>query len=293
MRVAVAAVAACSGCKVLDDDEPPPIDSGGDATGGHVRSCVGEALEGLDTACPPPRQWWLEHMGAKSKAVLIDDPEATIGVGPGAWLVRVDSETDYVGTYNHVDEDCDVACGWCLPGQHMCHTGRDAQGEVDCWACIDLGTPNPGMECVAALEACNQDGVDETSGGTTEAIGEYDCTTWRPEEGVRRSNDGMITIDAAMVQEVLLYQGEPLASCDDTRFRRRPDGYFEISKLGEHGLLAAMGLAQGDTIRAMNGKPLNTFDAVMQAAGSLTDGASFTATIDRGDVRFDMRVSVR
>lgn len=70
-------------------------------------------------------------------------------------------------------------------------------------------------------------------------------------------------------------------------------GYFEISRLGDHGLLAAMGLAKGDAFMAVDGRPLNDFDAVMQVASKLTDTASITVTINRGGGRFEMRVIVR
>jgi hypothetical protein len=155
--------------------------------------------------------------------------------------------------------------------------------------------PDVGDQCTGLQAVClnaEDEGLDETGDGTTEAIGEYDCTTWRPEEGVRRDGS-TITVAAALVDEIFLYQGEPLASCDGTRLRHRPDGYFEISNLGRHGLLGAMGLAQGDVLLSVNGQALHCFDAVMEAAGDVADASSFTATIGRGGERFDMEVSVR
>jgi hypothetical protein len=294
MRVAVAAVAACGGCKLLDDDEPPTTAGGTDGdTNTEDRSCV----ELVEAACDPGMSVWMNYSEGASNAVLIDDPYATVGVGPGAWLVRVDSETDYVGTYHDDGEGCEFACAWCETGQLMCHGGLTDQGVQGCVMCFPDGLPDVGDQCAAVQAACvegrEDEGLDETGGGTTEAIGEYDCTTWQPAEGVQRGRDGTITVDAALVDEVFLYQGEPLASCDDTRFRRRSDGYFEISKLGSHGLLVAMGLARGDALLAVSGNPMNNFDAVMEAARMFAVDTSFTVTIGRGDERFDMDVSVR
>lgn len=162
--------------------------------------------------------------------------------------------------------------------------------------CFGYGIPDPGEQCAVAMAACQSgegDGADETGEGTTSGAMEYDCSTWQPEQGVKQGRDGTVTIPAALVEEALLYQGEPLASCDDTRFRHRPDGYFEISRMADDGLLAAMGLEIGDVIMALDGQPLNGFDATIQALDKLASEASFTVTIDRGDGRFGMRVIVR
>jgi hypothetical protein len=294
IRVAVVAVAACSGCKLLDDDEPPPIDTAGGGTGDKERSC----LESVDAVCQPGMDVWLNYSEGASKAILIDDPHATVGVGPGAWLVRVDSESDFVGAYYNDGESCEFACSYCGEGQHACHGGFDEHGLPRCWTCFNYDDPLAGDQCVAFVAACNHgrgddgEGLDETGAGTTDAIAEYDCATWRPEAGVRRDGS-TIVVDAALIEEALLYQGEPLASCDDTRLRRRSQGDFEVSKLASHGLLAAMGLSRGDVFVAIDGEPLNNLDAVMQAAGRLTSAASFTVTVDRGGKRFDLNVYVR
>ena len=91
----------------------------------------------------------------------------------------------------------------------------------------------------------------------------------------------------------MVHQGEPLASCDDTRLRLRSAGGFEISKLAPHGLLAAMGFARGDVFIAIEGEPLNNLDAVLQAAGRLTSAANFTVTVDRAGEPLDLEVYVR
>ncbi|WP_266217265.1 hypothetical protein [Paraliomyxa miuraensis] len=64
--VMVAAVAACAGCKLLDDDEPPlPMGTGGE------ESCS-DAIAVLN-ACEPPYQWWFGYEGGSGQLVLVDD----------------------------------------------------------------------------------------------------------------------------------------------------------------------------------------------------------------------------
>lgn len=295
IRVAVVAVAACSGCKVLDDDEP--ILTAGGGTGDYGERSCKEAVQEIKD-CEYPFQWWFDSDGGSGKLVLIDDPAATVGVGPNAWLVMISSEADYIGTHDYDGGDCHAHCGWCEAGQYMCHGGlTEDLVPRGCVMCFPYGLPDVGEQCAALQAVCleggteGDEGLDET-GADTDAIGEYDCTTWRPQEGVRRDRS-TITIDAALVEEVFLYQGEPVAVCDEARFRRRSDGHFEVSRLVSHGLLPEMGLATGDVILAVDGVPLNNLDSVMQAASVLADAARFTVTIARGDERFDMNVIVR
>ena len=293
IRFGAFAVATFSGCKVLDDDEPPPMDTAGADTGGD--SCV--AL--VEAACDPGMNVVMNYSVGGGKAVLIDDPHASVGVGPEAWLVKVESESDFVGVYHDGGEGCVFACFYCQPGQNLCHGGFDEQGLPRCWSCSSYDDPNAEESCTALQAACQQvdaddgsGGLDETGSGTTDAIGEYDCTTWRPKEGVRRDG-GTIIVDGVMVEEAMLYQGEPLASCDDTRFRHRSDGYFEISRMADDGLLAAMGLARGDVILAVNGAPLNDLDTVMQVVSRISAASSFTITISRSGARLVSHVVIR
>jgi hypothetical protein len=125
----------------------------------------------------------------------------------------------------------------------------------------------------------------------------YDCTLWQLDGGVKRDERGVLELDAALVEDIAIFQGEPLALCDGTRFRRRTDGFFELSKRSDHGLLARMGLAPGDVVLAIDGEPMNELDVVMRTVGSLfSPGAStsgFTILIGRGDRRFVKNVRVR
>lgn len=108
-----------------------------------------------------------------------------------------------------------------------------------------------------------------------------------------RHDGSTVIVDAALLEEALLYQGEPLASCDDTRFRQRTDGHFEISRLADHGLLAAMGLERGDVILAMDGAPMNDLDTLMVAASRISAASSLTITVSRAGEKLDLRVVVR
>ncbi|MCX4242530.1 PDZ domain-containing protein [Paraliomyxa miuraensis] len=288
--VMVAAVAAGAGCKLLDDDEPPlPMGTGGEAGG----SCIADAIEAIGAACPPPRQWWVDHSGGTSKAIAIDDPSAWVGVGPGAWVVQVSSSADFVGTYIDIGEECTPACGWCMPGEHACHAGY-GEGGLDCVACLPLDTPDVVESCAIIIEACLQgggEGLDETGAGTSDGIAGYDCSWWHPEDGVERDG-GTVTVDAALIEEALLYQGEPIASCDGTRFRAREDGHFVVSRLGEQGLAVAMGLELGDALLAIDGQTLNSIDAMMNAASKSNGAGSFVVTLERAGEPIELSVVV-
>ncbi|MCX4239103.1 hypothetical protein [Paraliomyxa miuraensis] len=291
--VIVAAVAAGAGCKVLDDDEPPlPMGTSGGEAGTEGAACM-QALDEIQN-CDYPLQWWFSNGGGGGDLILMDDPAATVSVGTGAWLVMLHSEADYIGMYSYENGECLGHCGWCEAGQIMCHGGlTEETGEARCVLCLPYDQPDAGEQCAVYVAACLDgwaEGLDETGAGTTDGAAGYDCSWWHPEEGVQRDGS-RVTVDAALIEEALLYQGEPLATCDGTRFRPREDGHLEVSRLGEHGLAVAMGLELGDALLAVDGQHLNSIDAMMNAASKLGAG-SFAVTLERAGEPIELSVVV-
>lgn len=115
---------------------------------------------------------------------------------------------------------------------------------------------------------------------------EYDCAQWDPTGTVTLDSSGNVVIDAAIVEEIVVHDADPLANCDDTSFRRRSDGYFAIATMAPNGLFAQMGLVPGDTILAVDGEPMNDLDTVAATAFDLFMGrrvtSGFTLAIHRG-----------
>lgn len=280
-RTAMTLMTVACGCAILDDDEPSPIGT----TGGEDQTCK-EAAEQVAN-CEPPYQWWFDQNGGHGQLVAIDDPAARVTVGPNAWLMMITSSADYVGTHTYNNGDCHVHCGWCEAGQVPCLGGSLADPE--CLLCLPFDHPTVGEQCATFIAAClDGESLDETGAETSG----YDCTAWHPEEAVQ-CEGSTVTIDARIVDEILFYDGAPLATCDDTRIRARPDGYFEISQVTEHGLLASIGLMGGDILSTVDDLAVNNLDAVMTLAGILSTPATHTVTVERNEVAFQLKVVIR
>lgn len=153
--------------------------------------------------------------------------------------------------------------------------------------CVAYGTPDIGEQCATFIAACTgldetgseseDDGVDETgadSGVMQVADPEaFDCRDWDLADAVVFDDRGGVIVDAALVELAAAHLGEPLAKCDGTRFRRRSDGYFEVSALAATGLLARIGLEQGDMILSVDGEPMHDADRVVSKAMELFMGS--------------------
>jgi hypothetical protein len=235
--------------------------------------------------------------------------------------VQVASSADYIGTYQLEGDTCTIGCGWCQPGQQLCHTGVNENGVPGCFMCLAGDVPDPGAECAAFLSvpSCaggldepdgglddtggSDDGLDET-GDSDDGLHEgegllgYDCSQWAPADAVTLDTRGSgVVVDAALVEEIAAHYGDPLADCDDTRFRRRSDGYLAISNMATNGLLARVGLFPGDIILAIDGRAMGDLDTVASTMAELFLGnrvtSAFTVTIGRGRERITKTIRVR
>ncbi len=305
-------------CNLVDDEPANPVDIGS-GDGGQA-ACLEHAAE-IQAECMLPLQFVSIYDQGGSTMIVADDPSVTVGVGPNAWLVQVSAEADYIGTYQFDGETCTVGCGLCQPGESLCHTGFDDEGLPECGLCIPWDTPNPGVECAtfAASPACAggaDDGTDsgegeqtdEDSGGADgtgsddgfiddEVPLEYDCAQWDPTGAVALDIRGNATVDAALVEEVAMHYGDPLADCDGIKFTQLSNGYFALSEMASTGLLAQMGLVPGDTIVAINGEKMSGLDAIAEMAIDLFLGSHitsrFTLTIGRGRSYIERTIRVR
>ena len=307
-----AGVGACN----LVDDEPPTVE---DTEGTGDSECQAQ-LELAAAECLPGMQLFATYDEGSSNVLLVDDPEVSVGVGPGAWLIQVSGSADYIGSYQHEGESCTVGCGWCQPGESLCHSGLDENGVPQgCMLCIPFGIPDLGAQCAQFMEACQGEGLDETGsdggldetgsdGGLdetgsdddmneSEGLLEYDCAQWDPSGAVTLDAKGNAVVDATIVEEIAVHYGDPLADCDGTSFRQRSDGYFSIGSMAPNGLLAQMGLRPGDTILAIDGEPMNDIDTIAATAVDLFLGSrvtsGFTVAIHRGREIIAKAVRVR
>ena len=297
-------------CSIVDDDEPPVADTGDVEPGDNV--CLVQ-LETAKAKCLDGMSFHSTYQSGGGSIILVDDPGAS--VGPNAWLIEVGAQSDYIAAYQAGDATCSAGCGWCNPGESMCHQGFDENHiPVGCFMCIAYGTPDMGTQCAAFMAACDgldetgtdeeeDEGVDETgaesdSGGMELADPEaFDCRDWDLEGAVVLDPRGGVIVDAAIVELAAAHFGEPLAKCDGTRFRRRSDGYFEISALASHGLLARIGLARGDVILAVDGEPMRGADRIvskaMDAFMSTRPASELTLVVLRGAATIDALVRIR
>jgi hypothetical protein len=161
-----------------------------------------------------------------------------------------------------------------------------------------------------------------TMAGSTRRAGARGSTRWaarRPPAGswVRPTAAGCGTpkrcdgpcragfhVPQALVDQLVLGNAEALAACDGVRLRQGSDGSWVISKMRRRGLLGALGLQVGDEIRALDGKKLDSNDAIV---GVLTtsflneDGnprqfsrshPGFSLEVRRGERRFEVGLKV-
>jgi hypothetical protein len=312
LAVLAAGVTACN----LVDDEPPgqPADTDGEA---GESECLAIA-EQVQNQCLPPQQFIAMWDEGNSSMILIDDPAASVGIGPGGWLVQVGSSADYIGSYQFDGDTCTIGCGWCLPGQSLCHAGFDDEGLPRCMMCVPSDNADPGAACAQHLAACideesgldetgsdgsdsdggaDETGADEGDSGDTQGLLEYDCSHWDPTGAAVVDARGTMILDAAIIEDVAAHYGDPLANCDDTSFRQQSDGHFAIGRMAPNGLLAQMGLVPGDTVLAIDGVLMNDIDTIAATTVDLFLGSritsGFTLTIGRGRERIARTVLVR
>lgn len=279
-------ILACS----LVDDEPPVADAGD--TGPDSDVCLAQ-LETAEAQCLDGMIFYSTFGEGGGSIILIDDPGATVGVGPDAWLVQVGVEADYVASYQVDGATCSAGCGWCNPGESVCHQGFAENGfPIGCLMCVPYGTPDMGAQCAAFIAVCAgvdetgaDDGADET--GAESDSGEmdladpdaFDCRDWDLDGAVVLDERGDVIVDASIIEMAAAHFGEPLAKCDGTKFRRRADGYFEISAMAASGLLARIGLARGDVIFTVDGEPMRGADRVVSKAMDSFMGARPTSEL--------------
>jgi hypothetical protein len=165
-----------------------------------------------------------------------------------------------------------------------------------------MGAGDDGLdETGADGDSDSDDGLDETGsdGGTGETGGllEYDCSQWKPSGAVTLDARGNVAVDAALVEEIAVHYGDPLAVCDDTSFRQTSTGHFVIARMATNGLLAQMGLLPDDVILAIDGEPMIDIDTIAATTVDLFLGSrvtsGFTLTIGRGREVIAKAVRVR
>jgi hypothetical protein len=149
-------------CNFVDDEPSSPA---GDSTveeSGGGSDCL-EQLEAAEAQCLPGMQFFATY-DEGSTMIMAGAPGASIELGHGAWLIRVDGPGDYVGTYQQEGESCSVGCGWCQPGESLCHSGLDEDGVPrGCMLCLPHDTPDAEGQCMQFIEACHgEGGLDET-----------------------------------------------------------------------------------------------------------------------------------
>jgi hypothetical protein len=219
-RVSAGALLFCFGllgCN-FNDDEPldPTIGgTGGDTDGGpnSQAECLDHATA-IGVECDMGQSFWFDWNGPDYNMTLIDDPAASVGVGPNAWLLQARTSADWIGDYEGSAGDCQFGCAFCPPGQSLCHGGFDENGFPTCYLCLPVedtpaGITAAGNACstfVTGNQAClgglppGEGGGDggTTSGGgdsgvdSTGAGAEYDCNLWDVSSAVlgRRRSPG-------------------------------------------------------------------------------------------------------
>lgn len=299
----------------LSEDEPPETTSVG-TTGLGPEACFENAQEQQLQCVSMGMQWIQEWDGLDYNMLLIDDPKGSVGVGGGV-LINVSSSADYVGNYQFDGGSCTIGCGWCQPGQSFCFKEFDDDGFPVCGACIEPGENAPAI-CEDFLLACqgtdptgaDTTGSDESSGAETDGADtsggvlddepptlEYECAGWDSVDAVSIDGRGVVYVDPSVVEEIATNYGDPLALCEDTRFSRRSDGHYEISRMSSTGVLAQMGLRPGDVVLYLDGEVMSSLDAVARATADLfyddRPAGRFTLTIQRGRQKKALNVVVR
>lgn len=274
----------------LVDDEPPSTSGTTDQPADNSTDTAGACIEAANNSCPPPYQSAVQWIDQGGSVVLLDDPAATITLASGALLVRVNSSVDFVGTYEDNGAGCTATCSFCLPGQSLCMTGFDDNGYPECFMCLEFDGSDVEAVCNTYAETCLAGGNADTGGeedtGALDETGSsanYDCTGWT--STATAIDETIAVIDRSIVNELLATGGLPLSECEDTRFRSRSDGYFQLSSRSPDGLLALMNLEIGDTFLKFNNEPLNSVDAILDAVNHLASSdqpSTFQLIIHRG-----------
>lgn len=152
------------GCSLVDD-EPTDPSAGMDGT---ELSCV-ELAQLTAESCVPPESLVANYSDAGGTAIRVDDPQASVEIGPNAWLVSVSGSPNWVGSSASGGVDCTFGCGYCPPGESLCHGGLDDAGVANCYTCFkDDGRDSVGIRdaCANYVEvACEGSGPDETGSG--------------------------------------------------------------------------------------------------------------------------------
>lgn len=317
--VLLAGLTACN----LVDDEPPDLGHDSDTDGEAGQAECLAAAEQIQSQCLPPQQFIAMWDEGNSSMILVDDPAASVGIGPGGWLVQVGSSADYIGSYQFDGDTCTIGCGWCQPGRSLCHSGFDENGLPACMMCIPADTPDPGEQCAApSISRC---AWQPTMGGSTRRVVRPTpaptVAPTRPEPVATRARPRACSSTTARSGN----RREPwcsthAATCSSTprSWRRsrctmaalcptaterafgshRPStGHFAIARMTTTGLLAQMGLRPDDVILAIDGDPMTGIDTIASTTVDLFLGSrvtsGFTLTIGRGREVIAKAVRVR
>lgn len=171
LTVLVSLATACTFDDADDSDTPWEPSQTDDGTA-EPDECLA-SVEQVQSTCEPPQQLFF-MFDAGTSMVLVDDPLASMQVGPGAWLVEVPTASHYVGSQHYDDGHCSAGCGYCQPGQSLCHSGAFAADVSGCMLCLPWGTPDADDQCAELLDVCvgAANGSDAESGGSDEPPGE-------------------------------------------------------------------------------------------------------------------------
>ncbi len=315
-----------TGCNLIDD-EPPPLGGGSDDGGGSgtdgPTTCLDAAVE-IQSMCEPPLQFFTQYGGGDVEVVQADDPTASVGVGPNAWLISASASADWITWASFEGDECTIGCAYCQQGQSLCHAGFDDANLPICGACFEGDAETAGAACAAFVDAClagggggvdetggddgdggadetgGGGGVDETGGDGGAAVPEptpvVDCSSWDPASLVVHEADGRVRIAAQSIEDLVAAAAAPLSECDDTAFVVRPDGYLAVSRRSPSSLVAELGLSAGDVIYAVDGRRVSSVGVATEIAleyfFSSPMPSSIRLTIERGADRFDRRIEI-
>lgn len=290
MRVAMVAVAACGGCKVLDDDEPPTTSgTGGDAVA-EIGACA-EILElVLEDGCPPSSYPQVHYDGGSSTVLRLDDPSVAAELELGMLIqFGVRSGADWVG-YNIIQNgDCTAGCfvPGCATGNYGCYATY-ADGNLCSFWCDSIEDADACTDLSATCLGVDSDGgLDDTGGG----VAPYDCDDWRPESV--QSSGGIHVVPRSLVDTLAREDAEALIECDGLRLRQGPEGYWSISKMADSGILGRLGLQLGDELRSFDGVSLDSFDGAIKAMDDIVgDDGPFLLRVRRRHADVDVRFRV-
>jgi hypothetical protein len=147
-------ILACS----PDADAPGGMADSGSTTG-DTAECFAQ-LEEARAECLPGMNFQAILEQGEGSILLIDDPGASVSVGPNAWLARAGGEGTYVASDHFDGMTCTVACGWCQLGQSLCHQGfDDTDRPIGCMMCLPYDIADIEDQCATFIAACS--GADD------------------------------------------------------------------------------------------------------------------------------------